>query len=94
MDLYERGNIYIIHDQVAFEHTTNSNMPGKLPSVYVMRDSFEGCLHAYYTDRFSTATFQSMWGYGYFDEKTIAKLNPDYVLYVISERNLKNVLYN
>ena len=94
MDLYERGNIYIIHDRLAFEHTTKSNVKGNLPSVYVMRDSFEGCLHAFYTDRFSTATFQSMWSYGYFDTKEISRLNPDYILYVISERNLKNVLYN
>jgi hypothetical protein len=94
LDLYERNNIYIIHDRVAFEHTTKSNVPGNLPTVYVMRDSFEGCLHAFYTDRFSTATFQSMWSYGHFDTNAIAKLNPDYILYVISERNLKNVLYN
>jgi len=94
LELYEPKNIYIIHDRVAFEHTTKSNMPGKLPSVYVMRDSFEGCLHAFYTDRFSTATFQGMWNYGYFNAKEIAKSNPDYVLYVISERNIKNVLYN
>ena len=94
LDLYEPRNIYIIHDRVAFEHTTNSNMPGKLPSAYIMRDSFEGCLHAFYTDRFSSATFQSMWSYGYFDTKEIVRLNPDYIIYVISERNIKNVLYN
>ena len=94
LDLYDRRSLYIIHDKVSFEHTTNSNMPGKLPSVYVMRDSFEGCLHALYTDRFSTATFQAMWNYGHFETNKIAKLNPDYILYVISERNIKNVLYN
>ena len=94
LELYEPRNIYIIHDRVAFEHTTKSNMPGKLPSAYIMRDSFEGCLHAFYTDRFSSATFQSMWSYGYFDTKEISRLNPDYIIYVISERNLKNVLYN
>jgi len=94
LDLYTRGRLYIIHDRVSFEHTTNSDMPGNLPSIYVMRDSFEGPLHAFYTDRFSTATFQGMWGYGNFNVGAISRLDPDYVLYVISERNLKNVLYN
>jgi len=92
-DLYNRNNSYIIHARVAHQHTTNSNMPGNLPSVYVMRDSFEGPLHAFYTDRFSTATFAGMWDYN-FNAAEIARLNPDYVLYVISERNIRNVMFN
>jgi len=83
-----------IHARVQFPHTTNSNVAGqKLPSVYVFRDSFEGPIHAFYTDRFSTATFKGMWDYG-FNLNEIARNDPDYILYVISERNIKNVLYN
>ncbi|MCL2096558.1 MAG: hypothetical protein FWH10_06605 [Oscillospiraceae bacterium] len=94
MDLYNPVRTYIIHDRVAFQHTTNTNLTGLyLPSVYVMRDSFEGPLHAFYLDRFSTATFTSMWNYN-FNAAEIAGVNPDYVLYVISERNIKGVIYN
>jgi hypothetical protein len=84
----------IIHARVQFAHTTRSNLTGlNLPSVYVLRDSFEGPLHAFYTDRFSTATFRGMWNYN-FDMNEIVSLDPDYILYVISERTIKNVLYN
>ena len=82
-----------IHARVEFPHTTNSNVSGRLPSVYVFRDSFEGPLHAFYTDRFSTATFKNMWDYN-FNINEIVKNDPDYILYIISERNIKNVLYN
>jgi hypothetical protein len=84
----------LIHSRVQFPHTTNTNLPGlNLPSAYILRDSFEGPLHAFYTDRFSTATFAGMWDYN-FNVGEIVRLNPDYVLYVISERNIKNVMFN
>jgi hypothetical protein len=93
MELYTRGNSYIIHNNVNFEHTTRSNLTGlELPSIYMMRDSFEGPLHAFYTDRFSSAHFVGMWNY-HFDLNAIVRANPDYVIYMIGERNIKNVLY-
>ena len=83
----------LIHARVSFAHTTKTNLTGlNLPSVYVFRDSFEGSLHAFYTDRFSTATFKSMWNYN-FNASEIAKLNPDYIIYIVSERTIKNVMY-
>ncbi|MCL2816009.1 MAG: hypothetical protein FWD23_15545 [Oscillospiraceae bacterium] len=84
----------LIHARVQFAHTTNTNLTGlNLPSAYILRDSFEGSLHAFYTDRFSTAMFKGMWDYN-FNLNEIVNLNPDYILYIISERNIKNVLYN
>jgi hypothetical protein len=93
MDLYTRGNTYIIHNNVNFEHVTQSNLRGlNLPSIYVMRDSFEGPLHAFYTDRFSAATFVGMWNYR-FNLNEIVRADPDYIMYMIGERNIKNVMY-
>ena len=83
----------LIHARVSFAHTTKTNLTGlNLPSAYVFRDSFEGSLHAFYTDRFSTATFKSMWNYN-FNATEIANLNPDYIIYIVSERTIKNVMY-
>ena len=93
-DCAMKMSVRIIHAKVQFNQTTHTNLNNlNLPSVYVLRDSFEGPLHAFITDRFSAATFKDMWDYD-FSATKIANLNPDYVLYVISERNIKNVLYN
>jgi hypothetical protein len=82
-----------IHARVQFGHTTQTNLSGlKLPTAYFFRDSFEGPLHAFYTDRFETATFRGMWDYG-FNATQLANMNPDYIIYILSERNIKAVLY-
>ena len=84
----------LIHSRVQFAHTTKTNLTGpQLPSVYVLRDSFEGPLHAFYTDRFSSAVFKGMWNYN-FNAGEIASVDPDYILYIISERTIKDVLFN
>ena len=89
-----RMSVRPLHVRVQFQHITESNLKGlKLPSVYIFRDSFEGPLHAFYTDRFSYANYRGMWNYN-FNLNEIVKENPDYILYIISERNIKNVLYN
>lgn len=95
MDLYKKDTIDINHDRVSFAHVTNSNVQDKnLPSAYILRDSFEGALHAFYTDRFSTATFQAMWSLGFFDTNSIVKANPDYIICVVGERNLAGSVVN
>ena len=94
MDLYKPGTLDINHDNVSFGHTTESNASGNLPSAYILRDSYEGALHAFYTDRFSTATFQGMWGYGWFDTGSIVRVDPDYIICVVGERNMKGILYH
>jgi len=88
-----RMSVRPLHIRVQFPHTTESNVSGNLPTAFFFRDSFEGPMHAFYTDRFKTATFNGMWDYN-FKIDNIAKLNPDYIIYIISERNIKAVLYN
>ena len=75
-----------------YAQTTKTNLTGEFPSAYVMRDSFGGPIHQFLLDRFSTMDFK--WAGDYkFDAKDIANKNPDYVLYIISERNIKYVMY-
>ena len=94
VDLYNGNSVCLVHDRVQFPHTTNTNLKDlNLPSAYIFRDSFEGPLHAFYTDRFSTATFKGMWDYS-FNANQITSQNPDYIIYILSERNIKGVLYN
>ena len=95
LDLYENGNcLNLVHAKVSMSQTTNTNLKGlKLPKAYFFRDSFEGTLHDFITDRFDTATFNGMWDYN-FNINKVTAANPDYIIYVISERNIKNVLYN
>jgi len=94
VDLYENGNcLNLMHAKVSMAQTTHTNLTGNFPSVYIYRDSFAGPLHAFITDRFSTATFVSMWNYDWKLNDIVSK-NPDYVLYIINERNIVNVMYN
>ncbi|MCL2814393.1 MAG: DUF4358 domain-containing protein [Oscillospiraceae bacterium] len=92
-DCSMRMSVRPLHVRVQFDHTTETNLKGlNLPSAYFFRDSFEGPLHAFYTDRFSRAKFKGMWDYR-FNANDIAKENPDYIIYVVNERNIKNVMY-
>ena len=89
-----RMSVRPIHARVEFAHTTETNLKGlNLPTAYVFRDSFEGPLHAFYTDRFSKAKFRGMWDYR-FNLNDIVSEDPDYIIYVINERNIKAVLYD
>ena len=94
IDMYESGNcLNLVHSKVSGAQTTHTNLTGNFPSVYIYRDSFAGTLHDFITDRFSTATFTGMWDYNWRLNDIVSK-DPDYILYVISERNIKQVLYN
>ncbi|MCL2774489.1 MAG: hypothetical protein FWD71_14260 [Oscillospiraceae bacterium] len=93
LDLYDGNSVRLVHARVQDAQTTHTNLTGNFPSVYIYRDSFAGPLHAFITDRFSTAYFTPMWDYTW-RLNDIVKQNPDYVLYIINERNIPAVLYN
>ena len=97
------GHAYLYNDakgpSVVFDHSvmssarkTNTNLSGRFPSAYIFRDSFGGSIHAFLTDRFSEITWQAYWNYRY-NINTIAEVNPDYVIYLITERNIRNIMY-
>jgi hypothetical protein len=93
LDLYDGNSVCPVHARVQSAQTVHTDLPGKFPTAYIFRDSFAGQLHGFLMDRFSTATWKGMWDYN-FNLKEISDINPDYIIYIISERNIKAVLYN
>ncbi|MHC1696402.1 MAG: DUF4358 domain-containing protein [Eubacteriales bacterium] len=92
-NLYNGDSVVIDHDVTNKSQTTASNLTGlKLPTAYVMRDSFCGPIFNFMTDRFAKITWQSMWDYS-FNLNRIAQNKPDYLIYIINERNIKNIMY-
>ncbi|MFA6948785.1 MAG: hypothetical protein WCQ72_07370 [Eubacteriales bacterium] len=64
----------------------------ELPTAYVYRDSYCIALYDMLAERFSVTDYRGMWDYS-FDKSAIKSANPDYVLYIIAERNLGELLY-
>jgi alginate O-acetyltransferase complex protein AlgJ len=92
-DIYNGNSVVIDHNVTSKNQTTKSNLTDlELPSAYIMRDSFCGPIFNFLTDRFSKITWQAMWDYS-FNLDRIAKENPDYLIYIINERNIKNIMY-
>ena len=67
--------------------TENEN----LPNCVVFRDSYGVALYEILPERFNNTSYYYTWGYN-FDMSYIKKSNPDYVIYIIAERNLDNVI--
>ena len=57
----------------------------KSPSIYYVGDSYTGCVSLYFYDTFSEVTTNDLYNYNF---KNLAKLKPDYLVYVFTERNL------
>ena len=92
IDLYDGDSVTLLHSVMSDPRTTKTNIDGNFPSAYVFRDSFAGPIHAFLTDRFSDATWRGYWNYNY-DIKSIERANPDYVIYLLTERNIRNIMY-
>ena len=79
------------HDTTPKYKDVKSNRDN-LPSAYIMRDSYGIALYDMLAERFNRTVYESMWSYS-FDTDKIKGLNVDYVIIVIAERNLGDVLY-
>jgi hypothetical protein len=93
--IYRGNSLSIDHNVVGGEHITRSGVEGDLPTAVIYRDSCGGPIYAFMTDRFSTA----MWrGWGEYtlqrDFGDIAESNIDYIIYIITEHNIGDVLYD
>jgi hypothetical protein len=66
--------------------TSRSN----LPSAIVMRDSYSTQMYDILAERFNTTVYQSMWSFS-INYQDIGKYDPDYLIYIIVERNLDAV---
>ncbi|MCL2487089.1 MAG: DUF4358 domain-containing protein [Oscillospiraceae bacterium] len=90
-NVYMGNNISIDHAVVGNEHSTNASGSG-LPSAYIFRDSFGGPFYDFLTDRFSSAYWRE-WGKYSFNLDDIAARNPNYIIYTITERNIRNIIW-
>ncbi len=71
----------------AFSLTANGD---GLPSAYMVRDSYAMQMLPYTAEHFSNLYIGEMWDYG-IDRDAVKELAPDYIIYVVAERNIGNL---
>lgn len=82
----------LTHDLCSQDHiTTSSQTALNLPRAYVMRDSFGTPIYSLISDAFKSVNWKSMWSYE-FNKKDISSFDPDYLIYIITERNIGNII--
>ena len=91
-NVYMNLNVSLDHEVVGSERDTKTNVSGNLPSAYIFRDSFGGPIFDFLTDRFSNAHWRE-WDKFNFNLDDVAARKPDYIIYIIAERDLKNVIW-
>lgn len=91
-DIYYDGNCRLNHSVLQDSRITRNTRTEELPTAYIMRDSFGSPIYSLLSDAFSKVYWQPMWSYE-FNLSSISKASPDYVIYVITERNL-DVLFS
>lgn len=79
------------HDLCSQNHTTTSSRTGNLPKAYIMRDSFGTPIYSLLSDAFGKTKWKSMWDYD-FNKNDISSFKPDYLIYIITERNIGNII--
>ncbi len=85
----EIDNHLVAKDQVI----TNPNAKDKnLPSAMIIRDSFSFNAFAYLNQAFSKIHWNYTWDYQ-FKKVDIKKADVDYLIYLVSEKSLGNILY-
>ncbi len=87
-----KKSIYLTKDNAAYYEFTNKNGSG-LPSAVIVRDSFGRTAFDMINDRFSSVTWLAENDYA----SAIGAINekkPNYVIYIVSERNLLKVMMN
>lgn len=87
-----KKSIYLTKDNEEAYNFTNSNGAG-LPTAVVVRDSFGRTAYDIINDRFSAVAWLAEGDYTGVLERT-AEAKPDYVVYIVSERNLLKVMFN
>ena len=87
-----KKSIYLTKDNQASKTETNPNGSG-LPSAVIVRDSFGRTAYDMINDRFSKVVWRAENDYSSI-ENVIYENSPNYVIYIISERNLHKVMNN
>lgn len=79
------------HDTTPKAATYNTGNTS-LPNIYVMRDSFGIAIYNMLPERFNKTVYREMWSYG-FDQASIKSSGANYVLYVVAERTIGDLIY-
>ena len=87
------GMVRVDPSELQDEHSVhNGDGSRKLPNLVFYRDSFASCSECMFNDCGSDILWVSMWDYD-FDTDYIDQADADYVVYLITERNIVNVMY-
>ncbi len=78
-------------DQSTYEITMATNR-SNLPSCIVYRDSYGAGIYDLIPERMDTTHYMGMWNYGW-NNKQIQKEQPDYIIYLVAEWNLHEIVY-
>ncbi len=87
-----RGMQLIYNDLTTEEKTFNTNR-SNLPSCVVYRDSYSAAIYDLIPERMNKTHYIGMWSYGW-QTWTINNEKPDYVIYIVSEWNAKEIVFN
>jgi len=90
-ELYYSDHTNLLQHDLISNSRTTTNDDASLPKAVVLRDSFGSSIFSVMSDRFSSAYWQAMWNYS-FDKKAVKETAPDYYIYVVAERNIKNIM--
>lgn len=92
----QRINRYVSDKQLTYDqnimpnaHTITTNRP-ELPSAIVMRDSYSTQLFDILAGNLNKTVYRPMWSFT-FNQNEVKSNNADYVIYILTERNLDSV---
>lgn len=90
VDRYKTDHI-LTYDIAAVQYgkTIQTNRP-ELPSAIIHRDSYSGQMYDILAERLDTTVYKSMWDYTV-NLSQIKQMQPDYIIYLVAERNIGEV---
>ncbi len=87
---YRAENYLMYSENTAAERVFHTGQSG-MPNLYVMRDSFGAHIYDILADRSNTTVYKSMWAFTY-NIGDIKQYSPDYIIYIMSEWNIDNII--
>lgn len=89
--VYRGGKSVYVNGTNSSSAIIKNQAGSNLPTAVICRDSFGCTAYDMVNDRFSTVHWQNSHSYK-LEKETLRRANPDYVIYLVSERNLLKVM--
>jgi hypothetical protein len=91
-DIYKNNSVELYHTNTQDQQTiTNTRKGLNLPKAMIIRDSYGTAAFGIFSDAFSEVYWRAMWDYT-FSKDAISKAKPDYIIYLVTERNIKSIV--